>query len=118
MIMIDRYTKIVLTIIACALLYICAAITPLPSVAAQVVQSSKRPAEATGPAEVVIVGWKQTAPMEVAAQEPLRVITERSSDAADRVVLVGFEAESTAERPTPRSFRALPRAAGIPVSQQ
>ena len=116
--MIDRYTKTVLTIIACALIYICIAITPLPPVAAQVVQTSKRPGETTGPAEVVIVGWKQTEPMQIATQQPLRVITERSSGVADRVVLVGWEAASAAESPTPRSFRALPRAAGIPVSQQ
>ena len=116
--MTDRYTKAVLTIIACALVYICIAITPLPSVAAQTVQTSRRPAESTGPAEVVIVGWKQNEPMQIATQEPLRVITERSSGVADRMILVGWETESSVERPTPRSFRTLPRAAGIPVSQQ
>ena len=117
--MIDRYTKIVLTIIACALLYICVAITPLPSVAAQVVQTAKRPGETTGPAEVVIVGWKQTEPMQIATEAPLRVITERSSGVADRMILVGWETASSIERPAPASFRSLPRGTGgVPVSQQ
>ena len=89
--MTDRYTKIVLTIIACALIYLCAAITPLPSLSAQQPQTSKRPGESTGPFEVVIVGWKQNAPMEISTAEPLRVITERSAGVADRVVLVGWE---------------------------
>src|SRR5690242_18304076 len=97
MIMADRYTKTVLTIIACALVYICIVLTPMPSVAAQQ-QASKRPGESTGPAEVVIVGWKQDAPMQIATQSPLHVITERSTGAADRVVLVGWEENAMRER--------------------
>src|SRR4026209_1549801 len=97
MIMADRYTKTVLTIIACALVYICIVITPMPSVAAQQ-QASKHPGESTGPAEVVIVGWKQDAPMQISATEPLHVITERSTGAADRVVLVGWEENAQRER--------------------
>jgi hypothetical protein len=117
MIMTDRYTKTVLTIIACALVYICVAITPLPSVGAQVVQSSRRPAESTGPAEVVIVGWKQNEPMQIATQEPLRVITERSSGAADRVVVVGYEENAQRERPTTlRTFGV--KNSGLPVTMR
>jgi hypothetical protein len=96
--MTDRYTKIVLTIIAGALVYICIAITPLPSISAQAQQASKRPGESTGPAEVVIVGWKQNAPMQIATTEPLHVVTERSSGVADRVVLVGWEENAMRER--------------------
>ena len=116
--MIDRYTKTVLTIIACALVYICIAITPLPSVAAQTVQTSRRPAESTGPAEVVIVGWKQTEPMQISTQAPLRVITERSSGVADRVLLVGWE-ENGIERPGFGTVRSISKQfPGLPVSMK
>jgi len=93
--MIDRYTKTVLTVIAGALLYICIVLTAFPAVQAQ---GSKRPGEPTGPADVVVVGWKNAAPMPVVAPEPLRVITERSSDVPDRVVLVGWEETAPRER--------------------
>lgn len=115
--MIDRYTKTVLTIIACALVYICIAITPLPPVAAQAVQSSKRPGETTGPAEVVIVGWKQDAPMQISSAEPLRVVTERSSGAADRVVVVGYEENAMRERPTTLRTFSL-KNSGLPVTMR
>ena len=115
--MTDRYTKTVLTIIACALVYICVAITPLPSISAQTVQSSKRPAESTGPAEVVIVGWKQDAPMQISTAEPLRVVTERSSGVADRVVLVGWEENARRERES--ALRVIDgRNPGFPVSMR
>lgn len=114
--MTDRYTKVVLTIIACALVYICVAITPMPSVFAQQ-QASKRPGESTGPAEVVIVGWKQNAPMQISTPEPLRVITERSTGVADRVILVGWEENALRERES--AFRAInSRSPGIPVSMR
>ena len=115
--MIDRYTKTVLTIIACALVYICVAITPLPSVAAQVVQSSRRPAESTGPAEVVIVGWKQDAPMQISSAEPLHVVTERSSGAADRVVVVGYEENAQRERASILLTFSL-KNSGLPVTMR
>ena len=114
--MTDRYTKFVLTIIACALVYICIAITPLPSVAAQQ-QGSKRPGESTGPAEVVIVGWKQDAPMQISSPEPLHVVTERSTGAADRVVLVGWEEGAQRERQS--TLRVIDgRHPGFPVQMR
>jgi hypothetical protein len=114
---IDRYTRIVLTVIACALVYICIAITPLPSLFAQQQQSSRRPGESTGPAEVVIVGWKQDAPMQISSAEPLRVVTERSSGGADRVVIVGYEENAQRERAA--TFRAFSlKNSGIPVTMR
>jgi len=93
--MTDRYTKTVLTVIAGALIYLCIVMTAFPAVQAQ---GSKRPGEPTGPADVVIVGWKSTVPMPVVANEPLRVITERSSSVPDRVVLVGWEETGARDR--------------------
>jgi hypothetical protein len=114
--MTDRYTKTVLTFIACALAYICIVLTPMPSVAAQQ-QGSKRPGEPTGPAEVVIVGWKQDAPMQIATTEPLRVITERSTGTADRVVLVGWE--ENAQRAREGTMRVINgQNPGFPVSMR
>jgi hypothetical protein len=117
--MTDNYTKTVLSVIAAALVYLCFVLTAFPTVEAQ---SSKRPGESTGPADVVIVGWKNPAPLPIVTPEPIRVITERSSGMADRVVLVGWEQSSTAEKPGgARSFVALPNASGdraLPVNSR
>ena len=126
MIMTDRYTKIMLTIIACALVYLCVVMTPSPIAHAQ---SSARPGEQTGPEQVVIVGTTGAVPVSFPAPVPVvngpqpfringSVTTERSGNVADRVVLVGWEQDSTVEKPRPKSFRSLPVAGGIPVSQQ
>jgi hypothetical protein len=109
--MIDRYTKVVLTLIACALVYLCIVFTPLPGAYAQ--QPTLRPGEPSGPLEVLVVGWKPLAglnaipvsighPVQVTASQPLpiagTVTTERSSSRlADRVVLVGWEENSSRE---------------------
>ena len=127
--MIDRYTKVILTIIATALVYLCVLMTPLPGVQAQ---TAKRPGDPTGPGEMVIVGWRapkgETVPVAVSGSvsvtntEPLsitgRVTTERSSGAADRVVLVGWE-----ENANPAKRGALIRTVnqttpGFPVQQK
>ena len=91
----DRYTKIVLTIIAIALVYLCIVVTPFTTVSAQ---TALRPGDPTGPGQVVIVGWHTSdvapvafqQPVRITATEPLRVTgsvaTERSTGAADRVV--------------------------------
>ena len=63
--MTDRYTKTVLTVIAGALIYLCVVMTAFPAVQAQAPQ---RPGEPTGPEEVVIVGWKITAPLPIVAR--------------------------------------------------
>lgn len=118
--MADRYTKAVLTVIAGALVYLCIVLTAFPPAHAQ--GTTKRPGEFSGPAEVVVTGWRNTAVVPITTSEPMRVITERSSGAADRVVLVGWEQSSTPEKPSSaRSFVALPNSSGsraLPVTQQ
>ena len=124
--MIDRYTKIVLSIIATALVYLCVLLTPMPGVHAQV--PSLRPGEPSGPTEVVIAGWRTPAglaafpvsiqhPVQLSTAQPLRitgsVVTERSNGAADRVVVVGWEDAATREKPA--GFRPFTDKAGMPV---
>ena len=104
--MIDRYTKFVLTLIACALVYLCVIFTPLPGAHAQT--PSRTPGEPSGPSEVIIVGYKDRAPQPVTVSglvelsQPVRitgsVTTERSSDRADRVILVGWEENARREK--------------------
>jgi len=119
----DRYTKIVLTVIAIALVYLCIVFTPLPGVYAQAPRV--RPGDPTGPGEMVIVGWRvppnetvpitirQTVPVSIA--DTVRVSTERSTGRADRVMIVGWEEQATADRPgRPRAIE--PASAGLPVS--
>ncbi len=105
--MIDRYTKFILTVIAGALLYFAVIFTPLPRVSAQ-----GRAGELSGPLQVVVVGSRMPAgetlpvsfqrPVPVTINEPVtvtgKVTTERSSGAADRVVLVGWEEGATRDR--------------------
>jgi hypothetical protein len=86
----DRYTKIVLTVIAGALVYLCVVVTAFPAVQAQV-QSTARPGESTGPQEVVVVGWRHNTPLPIVAPEPLRVITEQRAGTTDRVMIAGWE---------------------------
>ena len=124
--MVDTYTKTVLTVIALALLYLCLVHAPLPALQAQ---SSPRPGESTGPAQVVVVGVRE--PLPVALQRPVEVVvtnkavpitgsvtTERSSGNADRVVLVGWEHLSFVEKEKyrPNMFQQFGQAGtGLPV---
>lgn len=104
----DRYTKLVLTIIAGALIYLCMVLTPVPTVAAQV--PSRTPGEPSGPTEVVIVGWQSAArekplPVVIEQVQPLRIqgavtTTRSDSDRADRVIVVGWEENASKERPS------------------
>ena len=101
----DPYTKVLLTIIAGALIYLCVVLTPWPAVLAQ---TAPRPGDPTGPAQVVVVGWRapQSDRVPIVAGTPLpvsvtglvsitgKVATERSSGEADRMVLVGWEDRS------------------------
>jgi hypothetical protein len=124
----DRYVKMVLTVIAAALVYLCVLATPLPVVDAQ---TAKRPGDPTGPAEVVVIGWRAPAShiVPVTTPAPLRVdvlntvrvqgqvTTERSAGRADRVVLVGWE--EVADRDRSGVLRPLDSTAGrasLPVS--
>ena len=114
--MIDRYTKFVLTVIAGALLYLAVLFTPLPMANAQT--PSKFPGQSSGPTEVVVVGWQSGQavipvsighPVQVTASKPLpvtgQVKTERVSDRADRVILIGWE--ERANREAARSMETL-----------
>jgi hypothetical protein len=104
----DRYIKTMLTIIAVALLYLCIVMTPLPRLSAQT--PSRTPGVSSGPMEVIVVGYNAQAPMpvvisglvEVTASNPLRITgnvsTERSSDNADRVIVVGWEENAVRQK--------------------
>jgi hypothetical protein len=106
---IDRYTKIVLTLIAGALLYLCVVMTAFPAAHAQ---SSARPGESTGPQPVVVVGWRPDTPLPIVAPQPLRVITEQRSGITDRVVLAGWEQNEAGSPVEHRISNATP---GLPV---
>ena len=108
--MVDRYTKAVLTLIACALVYLCVMFTPLPGAHAQT--PSPTPGVSSGPTEVIVVGWKPQeevrvtfrGPVQVAASQPLpitgTVATQPASDRASRVILVGWEENANRDRAT------------------
>jgi hypothetical protein len=94
--MIDRYSKIVLTVIAGALVYLCVVMTAFPAVQAQ---STTRAGEMINqPIEAVIVGWRVADPLTISASRPLPVQTERSTGTADRVVIVGWEENGLRDR--------------------
>ena len=110
----DRYTKIVLTVIAGALVYICVVLTAFPAVQAQ---GTQRPGEFTGrPVEAVIVGWKITEPVQIATSRPIQVQTERSTGAADRMVIVGWEENAAPGRPGALAPIQSSRGQGLPVT--
>ncbi len=92
--MADRYTRVVLTVIAACLVYLCLVVsragTPLN--AQEQPQGAARPGLATGPAEVVIVGWRNAA-ADIAFPVVVRntVTTTPSVEGAERVVVAGWE---------------------------
>lgn len=94
--MADRYTRIVLTVIAACLVYLCLVFsgvgTRLRAQEPQPTQGALRPGMSTGPAEVVIVGWRQAA-ADIAFPVVVRntVTTIPSVEGAERVVITGFE---------------------------
>lgn len=124
----DTYVRGVLTVIAAALLYLCAVLTPLPAVSAQAgrVVGAATPGVSTGPAEMVVVGWKvpDTVPVTITrgevhvTNESLRVngtVRAESADAA-RMIVVGWE--DGGSQKTPGRFTAFDDASGrhLPVS--
>ena len=111
--MADRYTKVVLTIIAGALVYLCVVMTAFPAVQAQTTQ---RPGEFTGrPVETIVVGWKTDA-LPIVARQPLQVQTERSTGRADRMVIVGWEEGAAVGQMGSLTPIVTSRGSGLPVS--
>jgi hypothetical protein len=131
----DRYTRVVLTVIAGALVYLCLVLTPWPTARAQ---TALRPGDPTGPGEVVIVGWRLPKearfPVQVVDSVPItgdvRVVgdvrvggivqTEQRRESLVRVTLAGWEERSNVNRIG--NFRPLEppagsRLVGVPVSQ-
>jgi hypothetical protein len=95
--MVDRYTRVVLTVIAACLVYLCLVLTPVgtPLRAQQQgapAQGAARPGLATGPAEVVIVGWR-TDSADAALPVSVRntVTTQAAAENTTRVVVAGWE---------------------------
>ena len=96
----DRYLRGVLTVIACALVYLCVLMTPLPAALAQ---GARTPGEPTGPADVVVVGWKLAPGVGIPVQvmDPVaiagevrvagRVEATQPPNTASRIVLIGWE---------------------------
>lgn len=128
--MIDRYTKVVLTLIATALVYLCVVLTPIPGVQAQ---TAKRPGDPTGPAQMVIVGWRGApgetipvstpGPLPVTVSAPVqvtgRVTTEKAGERADRVVIVGWEEGGTRDgKPSGQVRSITSQTPGLPVVQK
>jgi hypothetical protein len=104
----DRYLKSVLTVIAAALVYLCAVLTPWPGAAAQTQPPLVRPGDYTGPIPVVVAGWRAPEIVPVGVSNAVQVTgavrvtgavtTERTSGAADRVVIVGWEEDGAPDR--------------------
>jgi hypothetical protein len=123
----DRYTKAVLTLIATALVYLCVVLTPMPTVEAQATQ---RPGEPTGPVQVVIVGWRgaqgETIPVAVPAPVTVsvnglvevrgQVKTEKATDRAERVALVGWEEGGTREGRVVPVMKPITAIESVPVN--
>ncbi len=107
--MTDRYTKIVLTVIAGALVYLCVVMTAFPAVQAQVTQ---RPGEFTGRPDrsghrrmeahrPAADGRAATAPDDRGRHRPNRAhgADRAPNGTADRMVIVGWEENAAPGRP-------------------
>ena len=119
---IDRYTRAILTVIAAALVYLCVLQTPWPRVSAQ---TALRPGDPTGPAEVVVIGWKAPV-IPVQVTDAIRVAgevrvtgnvrTRQEDNAIERVVMAGWEDAAG----TPRTYQTFstraPNIRALPVS--
>ena len=126
----DLYLRIVLTVIAAALLYLCVVLTPLPTASAQTprIVGGRTPGEYTGPAEVVIVDWRlpenASLPVNVTRGE-IRVMNEVSvsgdvevrqrTDNPLRTVLIGYE-ESAMSNSRGRFVQLDQTRRGVPVT--
>ena len=111
----DRYLRVVLGVIAAALVYLCVVLTPLPAAFAQTTQ---RPGQFVGPGEMVIVGVRLPAgeamPVQVANEVRVngQVRTEQPPNAYDRVMLMGWEDNSSNNPAVPGTFVPWSRAKG------
>ena len=126
----DYYLRGVLTIIAAALVYLCVLLTPVPIVSAQAGQvvGAPTPGVSTGPAEMVIVGWRAPEPMPVTVtrgevrvtNDSLRVSgtvqTEQAPNTAHRTVVIGWEERASPKLPGEFSGIGDHQAKGFPVS--
>jgi hypothetical protein len=116
---VDATVKGLLAIIAAALVYLCIVLTPMPTVHAQTVFGTRTPGEPTGPAEVVIVGWRtpgsQPLPVQVMGRVSVtgEVETRQSPRSVDRVVLSGWDADGASQGDAYTRFSDASR--GIPV---
>ena len=126
----DAYLRVVLTVIAAALVYLCVLLTPLPTVFAQPgrVVGAPTPGVSTGPAEMVVVGWRapEQVPVSVTRGEVRvtndtirvngRVQTEPLANTTQRTLLVGWE--EGAGQQTRGTFQPFfePQSQGLPVS--
>ena len=118
----DRYTRIVLGVIAAALVYLCVVLTPLPALRAQ---GTQRPGEGMGPVQVVVVGWRAPTreAMTVTLDRPVQVagvvqvagqVTATPAERASRVVIAGYEMGGT--RDNPSGVRTLSANDGLPTT--
>ncbi len=92
--MADRYTRVVLTVIAACLVYLCLVFSgvgiPLRAQEPAAPQGTVRPGMTSGPVEVVIVGWRGAeAGIPVSVRNV--VTTTPAADSAERVVIAGWE---------------------------
>jgi hypothetical protein len=85
----DRHTRVLPTIIAGCLVYLCVADALQGAPVSAQTYATKRPGEQTGPAEVIIVGWRNLPqgglPVQIASALPAR------GSEPIRVVLAGWE---------------------------
>ena len=93
----EIYLRTVLTVIAAALVYLCVIFTPWPVASAQTGQivGAPTPGVSTGPAEVVVVGWRLETGLPVHVGNEVRVTGQVMTGAAEnsttRVVITGWE---------------------------
>lgn len=112
--MVDRYTRVVLTVIAACLVYLCLVVsgagTPLiAQQAGRPALGQERPGLATGPAEVVVVGWRvgpDDPPLPVSVRNT--VTTQAAGDSATRIVIAGWEDRRSAEVVRPGGGAGFP----------
>ena len=126
----DLYIRVVLTIVAAALVYLCVIFTPLPTASAQTgrVVGARTPGEYTGPAEVVIVGWRfpegGSLPVHVTRGD-VRVLNEvrvagqveavQPHNGSLRTVLIGYEQAASTSAPGRFNDLSPTVGRGVPV---